>query len=436
MKKILVILLSLVLSASMLAFASCSDTPVDNDPQTGNEQTGGDDGQDGTQPGGDEGADDNDPIEDLNAAQDTDRVHYDDASTLVVYFSLPETADADDMTTEEANSTVVIDGKVLGNTQYMAYVIQDTAGANIFRIIPEVPYPVDHDTLVDQAREEQREDARPAIRDSIPAEEFAQYDTVFVGYPNWWGDMPMIMYTFFETYDFSGKTIIPFNTHGGSGFSGTIGTIRELEPNATVDNGLSISRNNIQEAETQIVTWVEGFHLNVPEPPVEESTDVLVVCFSATGNTERVAGYIAETTGGDLFELVPVDPYTSDDLRWTDDDSRVVQEYEQKQAGTLATVELTDVTVDGWENYDIVFLGFPIWWYEAAWPVYDFVESNDFTGKTIYTFCTSSSSNLGDSTQVLAKMAGGSGNWLDGRRFSSGASEATVTSWIESLNIV
>lgn len=431
MKKFLAILLSLILGGTMLAFAACSDGGNTDTPSTGNEQQGDDEG--GSQTGGDEGTGGNDPIEDLNATQDTDRAHYDDASTLVVYFSLPETADADDMTTEEANSTVVIDGKVLGNTQYMAYVIQDTAGANIFRIIPEVPYPVDHDTLVDQAREEQREDVRPAIRDSIPAEEFAQYDTVFVGYPNWWGDMPMIMYTFFETYDFSGKTIIPFNTHGGSGFSGTIGTIRELEPNATVDNGLSISRNNIQEAETQIVTWVEGFHLNVPEPPVEESTDVLVVYFSATGNTERVAGYIAETTGGDLFELVPVNPYTSDDLRWTDDDSRVVQEYENPE---LRDIELVSTTVENWEDYDVVFIGYPIWWYDAAWPVNGFVEDNDFTGKTVYTFCTSSSSGLGNSTQNLAEMAGGSGTWLDGQRFSSGASEATVTSWIESLNIL
>ena len=99
-------------------------------------------------------------------------------------------------------------------------------------------------------------------------------------------------------------------------------------------------------------------------------------------------------------------------------------------------MELTDVTVDGWENYDIVFLGFPIWWYEAAWPVYDFVESNDFTGKTIYTFCTSSSSNLGDSTQVLAEMAGGSGTWLGGQRFSSGAIEATVTDWLNDLGVI
>lgn len=375
-----------------------------------------------------------------NQQQDTDRAHYDDATTLVVYFSMPETTEPDDMTTEEANSTVVIDGEVLGNTQYMAYVIQDTVGANIFRIIPETPYPTDHDTLVDLARDEQNEDTRPAIRDAIPAEEFARYDTVFVGYPNWWGDMPMIMYTFFETYDFSGKTIIPFNTHGGSGFSGTIGTIRELEPNATVENGLSISRNNIQDAEQQIIDWVNTFDLPAGKTPAEPEapttgSSVLVVYFSATGNTEDVAEYIAEAAQGELFELVPVDPYTSADLRWTDNNSRVVQEYEAKQAGTLETVELETVTVENWEDYDTVFIGFPIWWYDAAWPVNGFVEGNDFTGKTVYTFCTSSSSGLGSSTQNLAALAG-TGDWQDGRRFSSSASQSSVTSWLEDIGLV
>ena len=86
----------------------------------------------------------------------------------------------------------------------------------------------------------------------------ADYDVIFLGYPNWWGDMPMIIYSFLEQYDLSGKTVIPFNTHGGSGFSSTISTIRQLEPQANVLNGLSISRNDIQDAEQEIVTWVKG----------------------------------------------------------------------------------------------------------------------------------------------------------------------------------
>ncbi|MEY8420801.1 flavodoxin [Oscillospiraceae bacterium 44-5] len=176
--------------------------------------------------------------------------------SLVVYFSMPETTNPNNMTTEEDNSTVVINGEVLGNTQYMAYVIQEHENADIFRIEPVNPYPTDHSTLVDQARNEQDRDFRPAIAGRIS--NLADYDTIYLGYPNWWGDMPMILYSFLEQYDFSGKTIIPFNTHGGSGFSGTIGTIRSLEPQAEVLDGLSISRNSIQNARQEIINWLDS----------------------------------------------------------------------------------------------------------------------------------------------------------------------------------
>lgn len=176
--------------------------------------------------------------------------------TLVTYFSMPETTSAENMTTEEDNSVVVIDGEVLGNTQYVAYVIQENTGADIFRIEPKIAYTTDHEKLVDQASAEQRNNARPELLNNI--ENLEQYDTIFVGYPNWWGDMPMILYTFFEKNDFAGKTIIPFNTHGGSGFSSTIQTIKELEPNATVNEaGFTVSRNNVQEAEPDIIKWLD-----------------------------------------------------------------------------------------------------------------------------------------------------------------------------------
>ena len=179
----------------------------------------------------------------------------DETKLLVTYFSMPETTDPDNMTTEEANSTVVINGEVLGNTQYMAYVIQETTGADIFRIEPETPYPTDHATLVAQASREQSENFRPVLKTNV--QNLEDYDVIFVGYPTWWSDMPMILYSFFEQNDFSGKTIIPFNTHGGSGFSGTVSTIARLEPNAVVSqNGKTISRNSIQDAQQEIVDWV------------------------------------------------------------------------------------------------------------------------------------------------------------------------------------
>ena len=165
--------------------------------------------------------------------------------------------------------------------------------------------------------------------------------------------------------------------------------------------------------------------------PTATNGDTLVVYFSATGNTEEAAGYIAEITGGDLFALEPADPYTSEDLNWTNEDSRVVYEHDNPDA---RAVELVADTVDNWEDYDTVFIGYPIWWGIAAWPVDTFVEANDFTGKTVIPFCTSSSSGIGDSGNLLEELAG-TGNWLEGGRFSSGVTEETVPAWIDSLGL-
>ena len=167
------------------------------------------------------------------------------------------------------------------------------------------------------------------------------------------------------------------------------------------------------------------------EPEDPAGGRVLVAYFSATGNTEAVAGYIAQATGGDLFEITPADPYTSDDLNWTDENSRVVYEYENPDE---RDTELAADTPDGWEDYDVVFLGYPIWWYDAAWPVDGFVEANDFTGKTVIPFCTSSSSGLGESGSRLAELAD-AGDWLEGQRFPSSASQADVEAWVDGLGL-
>ena len=155
----------------------------------------------------------------------------------------------------------------------------------------------------------------------------------------------------------------------------------------------------------------------------------LVVYFSATGNTERVAEVIADTTGGELFELEPVDPYTDEDLNYNDDNSRVSQEYADE---SLRNVELVADTVDGWQDVERVYIGYPIWWGNAAWPVNAFVEANDFTGKTVIPFCTSASSGLGNSGKRLAELAG-TGDWQEGMRFRSSVSDEDVAAWVESL---
>ena len=161
------------------------------------------------------------------------------------------------------------------------------------------------------------------------------------------------------------------------------------------------------------------------------SGNVLIAYYSATGNTEEVANVIADATGGDLFELEPVEPYTDDDLNWTDDNSRVSQEHEDE---SLRDVELVSSTPENWDSYDTVFIGYPIWWGIAAWPVDSFVESNDFTGKTVIPFATSASSGMGESGQLLEEMAG-TGEWQEGQRFRSGADEADVQEWVNGLGL-
>ena len=172
-----------------------------------------------------------------------------------------------------------------------------------------------------------------------------------------------------------------------------------------------------------------------PEASAGENTadsgSVLVVYYSASGHTETVAGYIAQTTGGDIFEITPAQPYTDDDLNWSDSDSRVTREHEDE---SLRDVELTTTEVENWDSYDTVFIGYPIWWGIAAWPVDGFAEANDFTGKTVIPFCTSSSSGLGQSGELLAELAG-TGDWQEGQRFRSSASQEDVNEWVDSLGL-
>lgn len=168
------------------------------------------------------------------------------------------------------------------------------------------------------------------------------------------------------------------------------------------------------------------------EPETQPKTGkTLVVYYSASGNTERVAKDIAEAAGADLFEIVPTEVYTSEDLNWTNPDSRVSREHDDE---SLRDVPLTTTEVPDWDSYDTVFIGYPIWWGIAAWPVDTFVKNNDFTGKTVIPFATSSSSGTGQSGSLLADMAG-TGEWQEGQRFSSGVSSDDVQSWVNGLGL-
>lgn len=173
---------------------------------------------------------------------------------LVTYFTAAENSDVDAVSSA---SVVTVGGTAKGRVQALAEMIQAETGGDLFSIRTSTEYPGDIGKLIDFAAEEQNANARPELTSHI--ENLDAYDVIFVGYPNWWYDMPMVMYSFFEEYDFSGKTIIPFNVHNGSRFSSTIETIQGLEPNATViTDGFTVSERNVADAAKDVSNWLDG----------------------------------------------------------------------------------------------------------------------------------------------------------------------------------
>lgn len=190
-------------------------------------------------------------------------------------------------------------------------------------------------------------------------------------------------------------------------------------PNETTENAAESTTGsveaNIAENATEADTTADN-------NTTGSTGKTLVVYYSATGTTKGVAEKIAEETGADIFAIEPKVPYSDDDLDWTNDDSRVSREHENEDE---RDVPLVTTTVDNWDSYDTVFIGYPIWWGIAAWPVNNFVKNNDFTGKKVITFCTSASSGIGDSGNLLKEVAG-TGDWQDGERLT----EDEVPSWV------
>ena len=181
-----------------------------------------------------------------------DFVDGDNHNILVVYFSEPLPDNGVDAVTSA--SRVTVDGDVYGSVQYMATVIAETTGADLARIRTVIPYAENFDELAERADYERQNDVRPEI--TVPIDDFNSYDVIFVGYPIWWYQMPMALYTFFDEYDFTDKTIIPFSSHGGSSWSGTREDIAELEPGATMVDGYSISRNSVAGSADGIREWL------------------------------------------------------------------------------------------------------------------------------------------------------------------------------------
>lgn len=240
------------------------------------------------------------------------------SNILIAYFSVPEDVSTDGVDAVSGASIAVDDGEVLGNTEYVAKLIQQTIGGDLFRIETVDPYPLDHDSLVDQAAEEKEAGTRPELATHVENSE--QYEFVLLGYPNWWADMPMPVYSFLEEYNFGAKTIIPFITHGGSGASRTVDTISRLQPGASVgDNALVLSRNKAASSAEDVVSWAQGLGIaaETSRPEGGDSNTVLTASVDPhgkqmlylweEGNVPAVTEYTVNN--GNYFDDPDFQPY-------------------------------------------------------------------------------------------------------------------------------
>ena len=198
----------------------------------------------------------------------------------------------------------------------------------------------------------------------------------------------------------------------------------QIGSGSTPDGGGSVSAPPEASSQPAASTPAEN-----PETPGEDSGKILIAYFSATNNTEGIANHLDAILDADLYEIVPETPYTSDDLNYNDSNSRSSQEMDDPDARPA----ISD-SVENMEQYDVIFLGYPIWWGEAPRIINTFLESYDLSGKTIVPFCTSASSPMGSSAAKLQDLTDGA-TWLEGRRFSGGASESDVQSWVDDLNL-
>lgn len=285
-----------------------------------------------------------------------------------------------------------------GTTKNIANAISEKTGGDLFEITPQD----DYSNVYMEANSEIRNNERPALTDTV--ENMEEYDIVFVGYPVWWHATPAPINTFLESYDFTGKLIIPFCTSGESDIDETMPTFlnscdglavygeRRISGTSELDGWLSELGLMYEEPET---TEPEITEPETTEPETAETDanggNILIAYFSYTGNTEEVAQMIAEYTGGDLAEIERAEEYG--DLQ------------EEAEAEILDGVhpEIT-ISVDSIAEYDTIFVGYPIWWDEAPAMIATFLADNDFSGKTIIPFCTSSSDDIGNSLHIFSEL--------------------------------
>lgn len=351
------------------------------------------------------------------------------SNILIAYFSLAENTENSTNVDATTSASIVVDntGKY-GTTEYIAHMIQKKVGGDLHSIQTRQSYPDDFDAVVDQNHQEMQDGVLPELVQSNL--DISRYDTVFIGYPVWATNAPQAVLSFLNQYDMSGKKVIPFCTHDGYGAGSSYQTISNACPQTEVLSGIAIEAKDVSIAESMVNNWLA--EIGITGQDEKDDTDknrVLVAYFSATNTTEKLAGYLSDGLGADLYEIVPTVPYTSADLNYGDSNSRTSIEMNDPNARPEISGSVANM-----EQYDIVFIGYPIWWGQAPRIVSTFLESYDFSGKTIIPFCTSGSSGIGSSATNLHSLTSGA-NWLSGNRLDGGSSREEIVDWVNGLGL-
>jgi len=250
-----------------------------------------------------------------NTAGSSKNITTKDAHVLIAYFTVPEDVKVSENDAVAGASIVVKDEEKMGNTEYVAGVVQETVGGDLFRIETKDAYPLEHDTLVAQAAEEQEKDFRPELSGHV--ENFEQYDTVILGYPIWWHTTPRVVNTFLEKYNLKGKTVIPFCTSGGSEIDESLPALRKSAKGAVIKEGYTADSGSTAEIRKWLTRIGElGSQSNPSNPqnptPNASNGKLLVAYFSWSGTSEKIAQNIIAQTGADSFWIERETPYSTD----------------------------------------------------------------------------------------------------------------------------
>ncbi len=275
------------------------------------------------------------------------------SNILIAYFSLAENTENSTNVDATTSASIVVDntGKY-GTTEYIAHMIQKKVGGDLHSIQTRQSYPDDFDAVVDQNHQEMQDGVLPELVQSNL--DISRYDTVFIGYPVWATNAPQAVLSFLNQYDMSGKKVIPFCTHDGYGAGSSYQTISNACPQAEVLSGIAIEAKDVSKAESMVNNWLA--EIGITGQDEKDDTDknrVLVAYFSATNTTEKLAGYLSDGLGADLYEIVPTVPYTSADLNYGDLNSRTSIEMNDPNARPEISGSVANI-----EQYDIVFIGY------------------------------------------------------------------------------